>query len=419
MTETIKQSALAIRPQPVGIFPFPASFLLLPEAEADTSAALQSLLRGDTQALTDSPWPFYALALAGKHEEAIAAIPGTGQLDAWNRFVLLQTGESYTASASSLPQELLPLREAAAYAFGLSDQLPQPGNLDNELRALVLLTAASWHLEHESPNDAAKLLEEAIPHARSSSPLLAAQILHQLAHTERATAPAKAILHIKEAIKLADASALTLLRAELWLNLGTILQESANGSRPALIEAARAYQEAIRCGLSLENLPEQFAFAQMNLALAYLAIPAKEASDQLRMGIAVQGLREALKVFTRETHPEMWSSAQLNLANALQYLPSGHRQENLQAAVEIYEELLQVRNKAFDPLGYARLLANQGNALAHLGIFQPALEKLTEAHKLFHWHGEPEMAASVLDLTAEINNQIEANFSPDLSEARS
>jgi tetratricopeptide (TPR) repeat protein len=284
---------------------------------------------------------------------------------------------------------------------------------------MVLLTAASWHMEKEATAEATALLEEALTLARSTSPLLAAQILHQLAHIERTGSAAKAVLHIKEAIRLADASALDSLRAELWLNLGTVLQESANGSRPALIEASRAYQEAIRCGLSLDNQPEQYAFAQMNLALAYLAIPAREASDTLRMGIAVQGLREALKVFTRETHPEMWSSVQLNLANALQYLPSAHQQENLQQAVELYEELLEVRNKAFDPLGHARLLANQGNALAHLGVFQPALEKLSEAHKLFHWHGEPEMAASVLEVTAEINSQIESNVGTNMSEVRS
>ena len=65
-----------------------------------------------------------------------------------------------------------------------------------------------------------------------------------------------------------------------------------------------------------------------------------------------------------------------------------------------------MRCHALHPLGYARLLANQANALAHLGIFQPALEKLNEAHKLFHWHGEPEMAASVLEVTAEINRRL-------------
>lgn len=408
MSKVTTECAVSLRPQPVGIFPFPVSFLLLPEPECvHNRDALAALLAGDASASVDANWRFYALALEGRIEEAFHAVRGKNAvLYNWNRFVLAPSPEGHKSLQGSLPMEMLPLLEAAAYAFGLSEALPQAGKTDRELRALVLLTAASWHLEHEQADKAIVLLEEALLQARAASPQLAAQILHQLADAERGSSPAKAITHYKEAIRLAEAGALADLRAELWLNLGTVLQESARGNRPALIESSRAYQEAIRCGLSLDHLPEQYAFAQMNLALAYLSIPAREASDQLRMGIAVQGLREALKVFRRETHPEMWSSAQLNLANALQYLPSSHPQENLEQAVELYEELLAVRNKALDPLGYARLLANQANALAHLGIFQPALEKLSEAHKLFHWHGEPEMAASVLEQTAEINQRL-------------
>jgi tetratricopeptide (TPR) repeat protein len=125
------------------------------------------------------------------------------------------------------------------------------------------------------------------------------------------------------------------------------------------------------------------------------------------MGIAVQSLREALKVYAPESHPELYASVRMNLANALQYLPSSHPEENLQQAVEIYEELLQIRQRALDPIAYARTLFNQANALGHLGIFAPALEKLAEAHKLFHWHGEPDLAAEALAQSATIQSQRE------------
>ena len=96
----------------------------------------------------------------------------------------------------------------------------------------------------------------------------------------------------------------------------------------------------------------------------------------------------------------------LNMANALQYLPSSHPQENLIEAVNAYEELLAVRNKALDPVGHARLLANQANALAHLGMFAPAIEKLTEARKLLSWHGEDDAAAAILEQVERINAQM-------------
>ena len=163
----------------------------------------------------------------------------------------------------------------------------------------------------------------------------------------------------------------------------------------------RCYQEALQT-LTRENAPDLYALAHNNLALAYLAMPMSEASDQLRMGIAVQSLREALKVYDRRQQPELWSSAQLNLANALQHLPTSHPEDNLIEAVELYEDLLSVRSRADDPIGFARLLANQGNALAHLGIFQHAETKLNEALNLFSMYGQNEEASVIADLLKEI-----------------
>ena len=36
--------------------------------------------------------------------------------------------------------------------------------------------------------------------------------------------------------------------------------------------------------------------------------------------------------------------------------------------------------------GYARVLSNQAHALAHLGMFSPVLEKLSEVYKLAQWY---------------------------------
>jgi tetratricopeptide (TPR) repeat protein len=131
-----------------------------------------------------------------------------------------------------------------------------------------------------------------------------------------------------------------------------------------------------------------------------------EGGNQLRMAVAVQSFREALRICDREAAPDLWASIQLNLANSLQYLTSSHPEENLVQAVELYEELITQRKKAFDPVGYGRILTNQANALAHLGIFPPALEKLQEARKLFEWHEERELAASAMELVGQIHEQV-------------
>lgn len=102
-------------------------------------------------------------------------------------------------------------------------------------------------------------------------------------------------------------------------------------------------------------------------------------------------------MFTRESNPEMWAATQLNLANSLQYLPSSHPAENLGKAVEIYERLLEVRDRDQDPIGYARVLANQANALAHLGGLQVALAKFREARGLAVRAGAAELEASLTE----------------------
>ena len=143
----------------------------------------------------------------------------------------------------------------------------------------------------------------------------------------------------------------------------------------------------------------------MNVAIATLAMPMSQASDQVRIGVAVQSLRAALRVFRPETHPHEWSSSQMNLANALQYLPSSHREDNLREAVELLEEVLARRSPRSDPMGYARALANQANALAHLGAFDDADEKYRTARELFAQSGDDDAVGVVDRQLAQIDEQ--------------
>jgi bifunctional N-acetylglucosamine-1-phosphate-uridyltransferase/glucosamine-1-phosphate-acetyltransferase GlmU-like protein len=100
-------------------------------------------------------------------------------------------------------------------------------------------------------------------------------------------------------------------------------------------------------------------------------------------------------VYRPETHAYEWSSSQVNLANALQYLPK-HREEILQEAVELNEEVLAFRSPRSDPLGYGRVLTSQANALAHLAVFEHAEAKYREARELFVRAGDVD-AVDVID----------------------
>lgn len=401
---------IELRPQPLGIFALPASYLLLPNW-AGADAMQQALLQGQLPAVWPDELHFYELALAGDAAGAWQALQGDeSPLAQYNRFVLqadpARYAELHEQFSKSAQTELLALLDVVAYTLGYIDRPPAQSKLDGELLALVLLVQATAQLERNDTPAAILLLEAAIATAQAPSPVFAAQLNGTLAETiYNHYGPAPEVFqHYQRATQTLKPTSLTVNYAEFMLNLGVCYQEIANGQRGSLLEAVRCYQQALRT-FTREQAPELYALAHNNLALAYLALPMLEASDQLRVGIAVQSLREALKVYDRATYPTMWTSAQLNLANALQYLPSSHPQENLAEAVQIYEDLLAVRDQQTDPIGYARLLANQGNALAHLGIFDHALPKLQEARTLFISYeqlAEAEALQSLLDELAAL-----------------
>jgi tetratricopeptide (TPR) repeat protein len=395
---------LTIRPQPLGIFPLPAAYLVLPPADGATELQA-ALLRGHVPDSTPAALRFYPMAVAGDLAGALSALADDDTPEArYNRFVLRSDPAAYPALRQELNGDLALLLELVAYTMGWSDAPPDLGDTSAELRAGILSAQAAHAIEAGDLAKAEAMLVAAVDAARPTAPLLAAQLLGDLAdmYVQR-SGPGPAALHaLNQAITLLEDSGLHEARAQLQLKLGMLYQELARGQqRGALLEAVRWYQEALRV-FTREKYPELYALAQNNLALAYLAMPLTEASDQLRMAIAVQALREALKVYEPESYPERWASAQLNLANALQYLPSSHPQDNLAEAVELYEQLLQTRDPASNPAGYARLLANQGNALAHLGIFKHARPKLQEAGRLFTIGGDNEAVAAVYELLAAI-----------------
>jgi len=397
------------RPQPIGVFPPPAAFLLLPPSNGDT--ALAALLHGDITSSLPPEWSFFEDAVNGRIDEAKSKLVGLNTpLAAYNTFVL-EGGDhiAYQSLQNNLASDLLPFLRLVAFQFGLTDELPQAEDLEGEFRAAALLTRASQSLELGEGAQAISDLELAVACVGNSSPVFAAQLLGQIANlhwNNPGNNGTQAIENYREALRLAGETLLTGLRAELWLNLGSCYQDQSQGRRSYLTQAIQAYQEAIHCGLSETSHPEMYALAQNNLGLAYLSMPMVEASDSLRKAVAVQSFREALKIYQDTTHRREWISAKLNLANALQHLPSSHPEENLLQAVEIYEELLQTRSRAEDPVGYARLLANQANALAHLGLFSQSLEKATEAYKLFHWHNELDAAGSVLELVGTVHESL-------------
>ena len=154
-------------------------------------------------------------------------------------------------------------------------------------------------------------------------------------------------------------------------------QQLAGEERGALLAVVADLTEATKV-FREETYPEMFAIVNQHLALAYLVMPMCDQGDRMRVGVAVNALRAALRVYTpRPIRCVGHHSAESGQRSAVpaQRAP-GEQPGRGRAAVRGGAGVPRPRERS---VGYARILANQGNALGHLGAFADARERLDRA----------------------------------------
>jgi len=395
------------RPQPLGAFPMPAGFLLFPEGQGDQVDHARLAL---AQGRIPTSWPDvlegHRLAYAGMLEEAKAHFGGEAAVDRFNLFVLDPDSVDAVQLRVDMPADLAPLVDLLDYTLGRTEEPPALAGATDEVAALLLAGQASAELANGGVETAVGLLQAAAECAAATSPALSAVLLGNAGEIgrEHALDDVRTIEDLTRAIDLLVETDLHLARAELHYQLASLIHDRAVQEELPLTEAVHHYYCALQI-VDAKSAPYLWASAHLNLGTAYLTMPMVEATDQLRSGIAMQSLRASLEVFTKAEFPSEWSSAQVNLANALVYTPSTHQGDNLVEAVERYEEVLELRDRESDPLGRARLLMNQGNALAHLGIFDHARAKLYEARYLFEELGDLDAVRTVRGVLDEVSRE--------------
>jgi tetratricopeptide (TPR) repeat protein len=388
-------------PQPLGVLPWPAGLLVFPP---DSDEVAAQIVAGEVPALWPDALRFVEAALAGDAERAAALVPGTDLVARYNRAVLVGGEGVWEALAEEADGDLLALVQTARYSIGQIDTPPSAQGRSGEVASLVHSAHASAAMEARDPAGAAAALQQAVDAAASAgSPILAATLRLTLAQIlADGGDPAAAARVADVAIKTLPLTADRELRAHLQVARALARQQLAGEDRGALLAVVGDLNEATKV-FREESHPELFAVCNQHLALAYLVMPMSDEGDRLRLGIAVNALRAALRVFTPETNPQEWASTQVNLANALQYLPSAHQADNLDEAVHLYEQVLQNRDPQDDPIGYARILSNQGNALGHLGVFGDARERLEQARAVFLQEGDADAAVTVDGILASLS----------------
>jgi tetratricopeptide (TPR) repeat protein len=398
---------LARHPQPLGLFPLPLGYMLIPASQDDeaTESARQTMLDGRLPERWPASLRAHELAAAGNRDAAIAALESQADPVArYNRFVL----DSRSIDADDLRStlgEFAVLVDVVLFTLGRADTPPLCDGSDGEIAAAVLSAQASHALADGNVEAATELLDRAADAAECVSKSLTGLLMGAAGALARDQGNPDCVARLQKALATLDgADGLRMARAEIHMCLAGVLHEQAQ-QRPELLATAIPHYHSTLQLIKRDDAPMLWAGAHARLATAYLTMPMVEASGQLRLGVAAQSLRSALTVYTRDEYPAEWASVQLNLANSLVYTPSRHQRENLVEAVEIYEALLQMRDRATDPLGRARVLTNQGNVLAHLGVFEDAKAKLYEARFLFEELGDNDSVRTVRGVLDEIARQ--------------
>jgi len=377
--------------------------LLVPDGpgSAETAAGLAV---GTEPAEWPAALAHVRLALDGDVEGAAAAVEGDDDVARYNRTVLVGGDEAWADLVARTSGELGALARTAAFSVGMLDEPPATDEATGEVAATIGSARAAWALEQGDVAGASQQLDAAAGLASDGgAPLLSASLRLTRSEILREGLgdPVAAATEADSAIRALPLSAPTELRAELQVARALARQELAGDNKGALLAVVADLTEAVKV-LREDTHPELFAVINQQLALAYLMMPMGDDGDRIRLGVAVTSLRAALRVFTPQTHPGAWATTQVNLANALQYLPSAHQESNLDEAVQLYEEVLSYRDEQADPVGVARILTNQANALGHLGVLDDATERLEHARRLFDGAGDQGGVEAADELLAEV-----------------
>jgi tetratricopeptide (TPR) repeat protein len=388
-------------PQPLGVLPWPAGLLLFPPGHDQTA---QSLVRGEVPGVWPEDLRYVEVALSDDAARAAELVTGEDLVSRYNRAVLVGGPGVWETLAQQTEGALHALVQTARYSIGQIDAPPAADGLPPEVASMVHSARASAAMELRDAGTAIDELQNAVDCAiTAGSPIVAATLRVTLAQVLTDLGdPARAAMVADLALQQLPMTADRELRAHLQLARALARQQLAGEERGALLAVVSDLNEATKV-FREESHPELFAVCNQHLALAYLVMPMSDQGDRLRIGVAVNALRAALRVFTKQTYPHQWATTQVNLANALQYLPSVHQQDNLDEAVQLYEEVLQFRDPNEDPIGYARILSNQGNALGHLGVFSDARQRLELARSMFAQEADIDSVRTVEDILAGVN----------------
>ncbi len=379
-----------ISPQGVGILPSYLSLLILPYVK-NWEKYIDKVLKLDFSEIPEE-WEFFKHVYKGDKETAIKKLEDIEEenVKIYNLSVL--TGKITDTVKDNF------LRFILNYLHGNKESIDEYIEKEEkkELKALLLLIKAR-DIYRFNRSEALKLIDRAIAEVSGLSPLFHANLLLLKAKIIQERGINYPLLQLYlEIEKIVKDTYADFIKAEVNYQVGNILLAFGNTE-----EAIKHLHKALEF-YTKERDSYTYALINNSLGLAYVSQPPVSQEDQIRLALGVQHFKKALEVFTKESYPEEWASTSLNYANALIYLPTYNPAKNINKAIEIYKEVLEYRRKKGPKESLARVLANLGNALAHIGKFEEAQKYLKEAKSIFLSCKMEEEVRAIEEILSEI-----------------
>jgi CHAT domain-containing protein len=171
------------------------------------------------------------------------------------------------------------------------------------------------------------------------------------------------------------------------LNRGIAYTKRIRGERISNLNEARGYLQQALSELTLDASPLEWAKAQSNLADACWNLGIlerqnnREAADEL-FEKAICHCQESLQVYQRSEFPAKWALIQYLLGNAYADRITGDRQANLEAALNYYQDSLEERSEVAHPVERAQTLNNL--AVTYLDL-EHGLRKCNQKRAIEHF----------------------------------
>lgn len=187
---------------------------------------------------------------------------------------------------------------------------------------------------------------------------------------------AESMKYINRAITIYESEQISEFLAQAFLRKGTLLYTWAQNGNPQFYKGAiETYQEALKT-FKKETFPSVFAEIHHNLGVIYAEAPAEDKQRSMWAAVSATSFKESLECYTKEDHPYAYAMVCNNYANALVKYPPAKNSDNVEKAIHLYHEALEIRTADNYPLERAHTLLNYLEACWRVNNVNETMERV-------------------------------------------